>query len=63
MLGCGIELRGSPGLLELVLHSGKGARNGYKQILVKRSWIGEAGDAGCSAFTEVEVSNDTTGAL
>lgn len=63
MLECGVELRGSPGLLELVQHSGKDARNGYKQIRVTRSWVGESSKAGCSVFTAVEVMDDTTGAL
>ena len=60
-LGCGIELRGAPGVLELALSSGEGARNGYERIVVQRSWVGEQMGAGCSIFTEVEVVEDTTG--
>ena len=60
-LDCGIELRGSPGLLEVTLSSGEGARNGFNSIAVKRSWAGDCAEAGCSVFTEVEVIDDTTG--
>ena len=60
-LGCGIELRGAPGLLKLTLSSGEGARNGYQEVEVVRSWVGDYGDAGCSVFTEVQVMDDTTG--
>jgi hypothetical protein len=54
-LDCGVELRGEPGLLVLTIRSGKGARNGYDQVTVRRSWVGG------SAFTEVGVVEDTTG--
>lgn len=60
-LGCGIELRGAPGLLEVILTSGARALNGYQQIVVKRSWVGDGGEAGASVFTEVEVVDDMTG--
>ena len=60
-LDCGIELRGAPGLLELTLTSGEGALNGYQTIVMRRSWAGDGGDAGCSRFTEVDVLDDTTG--
>ena len=60
-LECGIELQGEPGVLKVVLHSGTGSRNGYEQICVRRSWVGEGARAGCSVFTEVEVLEDTTG--
>ena len=35
-LGCGITLRGWPGLLELRQTSGAGARNGYGAIVLTR---------------------------
>jgi hypothetical protein len=60
-LDCGVELRGKPGVLEMRLTSGEGARNGYAAIVVRRSWVGEGGAAGSSVFTEVEVVDDTTG--
>ena len=60
-LDCGIELSGKPGLLELTLISGEGARNGYNEVCVRRSWVGTCDEDGCSVFTEVEVKDDTTG--
>lgn len=54
-LGCGIRLRGEPGLLEVTLTSGVGARNGYDSIVAKRTW------AGGSKFAEITVNEDRTG--
>ena len=58
--GGGIQLVGRPGLLELSLTSGAGARNGYSSVVVKRSWAG-GDDFGRSMFAEVETFDDTTG--
>ena len=60
----GIELHGEPGLLRLTLRSGTRAQNGYSSVSISRSWVGECcegPDAACSVFTEVEVTDDTTG--
>ena len=49
----GIELRPQPGLLEIVISSGRRSQNRYQQVVVRRSWIGG------SVFAEVESIGDT----
>lgn len=56
--GGGVVLVAQPGLLEIRMTSGKGSRNSFREVVVRRTWAGSA--AGSSVFAEVEALDDTT---
>ena len=58
-LGGGVEMSCQPGVLEVTLRAGAGAKLQYTSTVVRRSWAGD--DAGRSVFAEVETLNDTEG--
>ena len=59
-LGGGVELRCGPNLLEITLSSGRGSRNKFRSVVIRRSWAGD--DTGRSLFAEVETIGDTESA-
>lgn len=58
-LGGGVEMSYQPGVLDITLRAGAGAKLQYTSTVVRRSWAGD--DAGRSVFAEVETLNDTEG--
>jgi len=58
-LGGGVEMSCQPGVLEITLRAGAGAKLQYTSTTLRRSWAGD--DAGRSVFAEVETLNDTEG--